>query len=370
MEAETEALVVGGGQAGLAMARALTSQRIRCLVQERLPRAGDAWRQRFDSLTLFSSRRCSALPGLPVPGDPDGFPSKDEIADYLERYAAMLAVPVRTSDGVTSLSRQDRAFSALTESGRRIVARAVVVATGPYQRPRVPAFANELAKSIAQIDLGGYRCPADVPPGQVIVVGDGASGRQIALELARTHRVSLARGQRRHFVPQRLFGRDSMLRFAQLGLLTADKESWVGRVVRSQDAIPGLHLRDAALGRAGITLLPRVIGAAQEALALADGSRAQPGAVVWACGYRDDFRWIRVAGALAASRAVEERGLTPVPGLFHVGREWQTCRASALLYGVSRDAERIAAACRRHLDDTGDRARRTFVGPPTQVVCR
>lgn len=368
MEAETEALVVGGGQAGLAMARALTRQRIRCLVHERLPRVGDAWRQRFDSLTLFSSRRCSALPGLPLPGDPDGFPNKDEIADYLERYAATIAAPVRTRDGVTSLTRQDRGFSALTESGRRIAARTVAIATGPYQRPRVPTFAAELAPSIAQLDVGGYRRPADVPPGHVIVVGDGASGRQIALELSRTHRVSLSCGKRRHFVPQRLFGHDSMLRFAQLGLLTADKDSWAGRLVRSQDAIPGLHLRNAALRRAGIALLPRAIGAAREALALADGSRAQPETVVWACGYRDDFGWVQVAGALAANRPVEERGLTPVPGLFHLGREWQTCRASALLYGVSRDAERVATACRRHLD-AEDRARRTFAGGRTPAGC-
>lgn len=342
-------LVIGGGQAGLATAQALAAERVQCVVFERHGTLGDSWRRRFDSLVLFSSRRCSALPGLRIPGPPDGFPTKDEVADYLEQYAEDFRLPVRTGQEVVRLSLADGRFRAVTRAGASFTARAAIIATGAFQRPALPTIASAVPASISQLDVTTYASPRSVPPGRVVVVGDGASGRQIALELARSRKVILATGRERHFVPQRLFGRDSMLWFYRLGLLTADKDTWIGRRVRARDAIPGLHLRNTALRRAGVAIMPRLIGARGDELAFADGSRRRADVVLWAAGFRDEVSWIDIPGAAKEGAVVQERGLSPVPGLFYIGREWQTCRASALLFGVSRDARRIARAVRRHL---------------------
>jgi putative flavoprotein involved in K+ transport len=352
MAPDLDVLVIGGSQAGLAMAQALAAERVQCVVLERHGRLGDSWRRRFDSLVLFSSRACSALPSLRIPGAPDGFPTKDEIANYLERYAEGFLLPVRTGQDVARLSLADGRFRAVTHAGASFTARAAIIATGGFQRPVLPPLASALPASIAQLDVTTYAGPRNVPLGRVVVVGDGASGRQIALELARSREVMLATGRKRHFVPQRLFGRDSMLWFYRLGLLTADKDTWVGRRVRARDAIPGLHLRNAALRRASVAIMPRLIGAHGDELAFADGSRRRADVVLWAAGFRDETSWIDIPGATTNGAVAQERGISPVPGLFYIGREWQTCRASALLCGVSRDARAIASTVRRYLEAT------------------
>jgi putative flavoprotein involved in K+ transport len=352
VDSDIDVVVIGGGQAGLAMGRALAAMQVSHLIYERHSRPGEAWRCRYDSLVLFSSRRCSALPGLRLPGDPDGFPTKDEVADYLDAYAERFALPVRTGEGVRSLALAGDRFRIITDAGVSFTARAAIIATGAFQRPAVPPLASLLSPTVRQLDITTYANPERLPARRVVVVGDGASGRQIALELARGSReVALATGRKRHFVPQRLFGRDSMLWFSRLGLLTADKDTWIGRQVRARDAIPGLHLRNAGLRRAGVAILPRVVGADGDELALADGSRRRADAVIWATGFRDEISWLEVGGAAKGGAFAQERGISPIPGLFYIGREWQTCRASALLCGVSRDARRIALAVRRHLDE-------------------
>jgi putative flavoprotein involved in K+ transport len=362
MGTDIDVLIIGGGQAGLAMVRALEDQGVGCAAYERHERIGDSWRLRFDSLVLFSARRCSALPGLPVPGDPNGFPTKDEIADYLEQYASRFALPVHTGDGIAKLSMIDGEFVALTQSGASVTARAVVVATGPFQRPRIPPFAAALAPSVKQFDVASYRNPRDVPGATVIVMGDGASGRQMARELAESHQVLLATGKRRHFVPQRFFGRDSTFLFYRIGLLTADKHSRIGRQVRARDAIPGMHLRDSSLRRARVTILPRVVDAHAGGLAFADGRVIMPDAVLWAGGYRDELGWLDIHGAVEGGTIVADRGVCPIPGLFVIGRDWQTCRASALLCGVDRDALTVAVAVRRLLWKDAGRGFQTSAG--------
>ena len=205
----TDVLVVGAGQAGLAAGRALVAAGVDCQLQERAPRVGDAWRRRFDSLVLFTPRELSSLPELALSGDPTGYPRKDELGDYLEHYAARLALPVRTGDGIARVSLRGARFLAVTESHDEIDAAAVVVATGAFQRPRVPRFAAELASSVRQLDAATYRNAASVAGRRAAVIGDGATGRQIALELtAAGLDVTLAMGRRRNFGPQRILGKD------------------------------------------------------------------------------------------------------------------------------------------------------------------
>jgi putative flavoprotein involved in K+ transport len=312
-------------------------------VHERHPRIGDSWRKRFDSLVLFTPRRISALPGLDHEGDPRGYPGKDEMGDYLERYAARFSLPVVTGNGVARLVREQEHFVAELDHGGIISSRAVIVATGGFQRPRVPDFALRLAPHVLQFDAASYRNPEQIGGGSVLIVGDGATGRQIALELASRHKVMLATGRRRNFGLQRILGADTTELALRLGLLTADKTRPGGRLVRALDLTPGLHLQLHALRRAGIEVLHRCVDAEGRQVTFADGRRRDVDAVIFATGYIDDTTWVDVPGATRAGRFLEDRGVAPVPGLYYVGRDWQRSRASGLICGVAYDAVAIGA---------------------------
>ncbi len=346
--ASVDVLVVGAGQAGLAAGRWLRDSGLSFLLLDANTSVGDAWRARYDSLVLFTPRRYSALPGLPFPGDPDGYPSKGEVADYLERYAAAFALPIRTAR-ITRLEMAGDSFVATAATRARVVAHAVIVATGAFQEPAVPPFAVRLGPEVAQFSPTTYRNPAQVPPGTVLVVGDGATGRQIALDLAPSRKVLLAGGKKRNLVPQRLLGRDLFIWLDWLGLLRADRKTRIGRLLRTRDPIPGkAEFDDAMLSRSGIVLCPRVTEAAGRTVTFADGRIEAVEAIIWALGYRDDTSWLAIPRAFDERGFVQDRGRTPVPGLFHVGRSWQTSRGSALLLGVGHDAHEIVAEATEH----------------------
>lgn len=356
MSAQTDdldVLVVGAGQAGLAAGFHLERAGLSYVIHEAHARVGDSWRERYDSLTLFSPRAFDALPGMAMAGDPEGYPGKDEVADYLEAYARAQGLKVACGDGIARLERGvdgEDGFVARTTHGALLGARAVVVATGPFQIPAVPAFAGALGPGVLQLTTTDYRRPGQLPPGHVLVVGDGATGRQIARELAGDREVWLATGRWRPVVPQRSLGQDQMWWGDHLGLLRADKETLRGRLLRANDVIPGWHLRRGALRRAGVHVAPRAVGAAGTEVRFADGSRARVDAVVWAAGYRDRSDWMAVEGAVdERGRFIEDRGVGPVPGLYYVGRSWQNNRTSALLCGVGEEAGGMVEQVRRYL---------------------
>jgi len=176
-------LIIGAGQAGLALGYHLRQTGLRFRLVERQARIGEGWRRRYDSLVLFTPRAYSALPGLPVPGNAWGYPTKDEIADYLEQYAAHFALPVALGNGIRWLEQAEGGFQATMDGGGRVVARAVVIASGAFQAPAVPSLATRFAADVQQWTAETYRNPGQLQKGPVLVVGDGATGRQIALEL-------------------------------------------------------------------------------------------------------------------------------------------------------------------------------------------
>lgn len=337
-----DVLIVGAGQAGLVTGYFLRDTGLSYVLYDHHPHVGDAWRCRYDSLVLFSPRAYSALPGLPLSGDPEGYATKEEMANYLEHYAQTFRLPVNTAEGIVCLERLHTGFLAHTAAGRRVEASAVIVATGAMQQPIVPAFARQLVPDIVQLTASTYRRPAQLPLGRVLVVGDGATGRQLAYELVATHDVILSTGKPWLVTPQRLLGKDSLWWFDTLGALRADKGSRYGRWVRAHDAFPGWHLRRAALRRRGVRLVLRTVGATAQQLQFADGTAATFHAVIWTIGYRDEASWLQIPGAVDdEGNAIEEHGISPVPGLFYVGRPWQHTRASALLCGVGADAAKI-----------------------------
>lgn len=337
-----DALVIGAGQAGLAMGYHLRRHGLEFHIVEQSLRIGDVWRNRYDSLTLFTPRALSALPGLPLAGDQEGYPSREEFAAYLEDYAARWQLPVVTGTRVVELTRDGADFLAGLSDGSMARSRSVVIATGGFQKPTRPAIAAGFDASVVQLDPETYKNPAGVPPGRILVVGDGASGRDIALELAATHETFLAVGKPRRLFPERILGRSVWWWLKTLGLMRAGPGSLLGRMMRRADPFPDRGRSLSALRTAGIRVMPRLVAAEGRTASFADGARLEVDAVMWAIGYGDDFDWLRTTGAKDAGGAiVQTQGVSPVPGLFYVGRPWQRNRASALVMGAGDDAEAI-----------------------------
>ena len=350
---DTDILVIGAGQAGLAMGYHLQQAGHRFQIVDRHPRIGDSWRNRYDSLVLFTPRAYSALPGLPVPGDPQGYPTKDEIADYLEQYATHFALPVAVEAGVRSLARMDGGFRLTTDAGETVDTRAVVLASGAFQRPAVPAIAQGLSPDVLQLTPASYRRPAQVPPGRVVVVGDGATGRQIAVELAATHAVMLATGRPRRVSPERILGRSIFWWLDNLGVLGASRESRVGRYLMRTDPFPGKALGGQQLLQRGIQVVGRVVEMQGKRASFAGGTSVEIDAVIWATGYRDDADWVAIPAIKDARGAfVHQHGVSSVPGLYFIGRSWQWTRGSALLHGVGADAAFLAGRITAQLSES------------------
>jgi putative flavoprotein involved in K+ transport len=335
-----DVVVVGAGQAGLVMGHFLAGQGRRFVILEAADSIGAAWRSRWDSLVLFTPRRYSALAGLDFPGDPEGYPTRDEVIGYLEQYAATFDLPVELSSGVRSLSSETGGFVVELED-RRLEADQVVVATGPFQVPNVPPLAAELEPGLFQRHSTGYLRPSDVPEGTVVVVGGGNTGYQIAKELSTTHDVHLAVGSRQTPLPQRLLGRDLFWWLTKSGLVKKTVDSRIGRRAQHRDTLIGSRPRELRR-RYGIDVRPRVVGASGRTLGFADGTELDPDAVIWATGYRSDYSWIRLPVRDAAGRVQHRRGVTDVPGLYFLGLTWQHTRGSALIGWVADDAEFIA----------------------------
>lgn len=200
-------IVIGAGQAGLAAGYHLRRAGLPFLILESRSWVGAVWRERYAGLTLFTPRSYSALSGLPLSGDPDGYASKDEFADYLQAYARTFELPVRVNSKAERLSRgADGRFRIALTSGETLLASHVVIATGGFQEPIVPAAAAGIVPEVRQLTMKTYRSPADIVSGPVLVVGDGASGRDIAMELTGSFDVTLATGKPRKLLPERLFG--------------------------------------------------------------------------------------------------------------------------------------------------------------------
>jgi putative flavoprotein involved in K+ transport len=340
MDERFEVVIIGAGQAGLAAGHFLARQGRRFVILEAGPSVATAWRERWDSLLLFTPRRYDALPGLPFPGDPDGYPTRDEVVAYLEEYAKTFELPIELDSAVRSVRADDGTF--WVEADDRVIeADQVVVATGPFQVPRVPALADSLAPEVFQVHSTGYRRPSDVPPGRVVVVGGGNTGFQIAKELSSTHQVHLAIGSRQTPLPQRLLGRDLFWWLTKLGLLEKTVDSRLGRRARNRDTLIGSSPRELRR-RYGVDLKPRAVEASGRTVGFADGSRLDVDAVIWATGYRPDYSWLELPVLDEDGRLRHRRGVTDVPGLYFVGLSWQHTRGSALLGWVKDDAEHIA----------------------------
>ena len=333
--------VIGGGQAGLAIGYYLREQGCRFVIFERASELAPAWRERWDSLTLFTPRRYSALPGLSFPGDPDGYPTRDEVIAYLERYAETFELPIELNSQVEQLDQGDDGRFRLALGGRMIIADQVVVATGPFQSPYMPKLSEKLSADLFQTHAVGYRKPGDVPKGTVLVAGGGNTGFQLAKELSATHEVALSIGSQQKPLPQRVLRRDVFWWLTKTRLLNKTVESRLGRKLSTRDTLIGSSPR-AMTERYGVQLKPRLVDAEGRRVRFEDGSDLELDAVLWATGYRSDYSWIKLPILDEDCQLRHRRGLTDVPRLYFIGLTWQHTRGSALIGFIKDDAEFIA----------------------------
>jgi putative flavoprotein involved in K+ transport len=335
-----DVIVVGGGQAGLAIGYFLAQQGRKFAILEAAEEPASAWRARWDSLKLFTPARYSGLPGLPFPGDPDNYPGREDVASYLTEYARHFALPVLLGSRVRAVRRDQDRYRVELE-GHSYTADQVVISTGPFQVPFVPAIADDLGPDVFQIHSTRYRSPGDLPNGPVLVIGGGNTGFQIAEELAATHEVHLSIGSRQTPFPQRILGRDLFWYLEKTGLLRRSTDTRIGHRLQGRDTLIGSNPRTLRK-RHGVRLHKRAVGALGRTVRFSDGTELDVGAVIWATGFRPDHSWIDAPIFDDQGRAVHRRGVTHSPGLYFLGLSWQYTRGSALIGWVGEDAKYIA----------------------------
>lgn len=344
----THTLVIGGGQAGLSVGYHLSRRGIPFLIVDAAERIGDAWRARWDSLRLFTPARYGGLDGMPFPAPAHSFPTKNEMADYLERYAERFDLPVRSGVRIDHLTRRDGRFLARSDD-RVFEAANVVVAMATYQKPYVPAFASELDRSIVQLHSADYRNPEQLADGPVLLVGAGNSGSEIAMELGRSHHVWMSGrdvGQlpfRIEGLVARALGGRLVLRVLFHRVLTV--RTPVGRKVRPEVLRKGgplIRVKSKDLAARGVERVPRTTGVEGGLPVLDDGRVLQAANVIWCTGFRPGFDWIDLpvhgdGEPLHRSGVVESQ-----PGLYFVGLHFLHALSSTMIHGVGRDAARIS----------------------------
>ena len=349
-----DAIVIGGGQAGLSVGYHLAKEGIRFVILDANERIGDAWRNRWDSLRLFSPARYDGLVGMPFPAPGASFPTKDEMAGYLERYAERFRLPVRTGVRVERLAREGDVF-VVSAGGQRLEAPQVVVAMSSYQRPRGPPLSKELDPGILQLHSSAYRNPSQLRTGGTLVVGAGNSGAEIAAETAKSHKshTTWLAGRDTGHVPFRIAGLAARFVLAPLvfrlvfhRILTLDTP--LGRRARPHVLSKGgtlIRTRPAELAAAGVRRVGRVAGVRDGRPVLEDGSALEVANVIWATGFSAGLSWIDLPVFGADGEPMQERGIVAKePGLYFVGQKFLYAFSSSMIHGVARDAERVARA--------------------------
>jgi putative flavoprotein involved in K+ transport len=309
MTEHREVVVVGGGQAGLAIGYLLAQQGHDFTILDAATETAAAWRARWDSLKLFTPVRYDSLPGSAFPGDPDSYPGRDQVVAYLDDYVRRFELPLELDSRVLAVRAANGGFR-IELADRSYAADQVVITTGPFQVAFTPPVAAGLAAAVTEVHSSDYRRPGDLPDGPAIVVGGGNTGYQIAEELVRSREVHLAIGARQTPLPQRLLGRDVFRYLQALKLMNKTVDSRLAQRLKDRETLIGSSPRRAT--------------------------------VIWATGFRLDHSFVELPVFDERGQVRHRRGVTDVPGLYFLGLPWLHTRGSALLGWVKDDAQHVA----------------------------
>jgi putative flavoprotein involved in K+ transport len=339
-------LVIGGGQAGLATGYHLKKMNIDFLIVDAEARTGDAWRRRWNSLRLFTPAWNNGLPGHPFPGNQNSFPTKDEAADFLFEYKEKFELPVLYDSRVMMVKKLKNGFQIMLKD-RMLETQNLVIATGSYAIPNIPAFAKELNGCIQQLHSSYYKSPNDLTEGNILVVGAGTSGFQIALDLLQEKRTVFIAGKPTAQIPDfvfRYFGKQFVwMNKHILNTSTPMGRKFQARIMQGKGA-PLIHISPEAAKRAGVKIVERLKSVQDGWPITESGEKIQASAILWCTGFHSDYSWMDLPGAIAANGyPATARGVSSNhPGLYFVGSQFQYSLTSTWLGGVGRDAGYIA----------------------------
>ncbi len=334
-----DAVVVGAGQSGLAMGYYLKQAGLSFVLLDENSQVGASWLARWDSLKLFTPTEYNHLPGRPFPHPRGHYPNKADVANYLKDYVTHFALPVLLNTRVRRVSQRGQGFEVLTQS-ERFMARKVIIASGPFHKPRIPACASELGDDVLQLHSKDYKNPQQLKPGKTLVVGAGDSGLQILEELAGCRDdLHFAGSPSLASLPQQFLGKTLWWWFDKLGLLSISKFSWLGnRLSKKMQPVIGIDVK-ALLSQPNIRTHGRVTAATDSHIQCADGEIRDLANVIWATGFTPDFSWIEPLALDHDGYPVNHRGVSDTEGLYFLGLPWMVTRGSATLGGVRHDAE-------------------------------
>ena len=359
-------VVIGGGQSGLSAGYHLAKQGVPFVILDANERVGDSWRKRWDSLRLFTPAQYDGLAGMPFPAARHSFPTKNEMADYLETYARRFKLPVRTGVTVQRLTRRGKSFSLETNQGE-IRADQVIVAMANYQKGKTPAFASDLDAHIVQMHSIDYRRPSQLRAGPVLLVGAGNSAAEIGVELARAGVRTIISGREVGQLPYKVssfLGRNIMgpivMKLVFHRLLTTDTR--LGRKAKPNGlphAAPLIRVRSQDLLSAGVERVGKTVGVKNGMPLLEDGRVLEVANVIWSTGFEAGFSWIDLPVFGEHGQPLHERGVaTKEPGLYFLGLNWLYAMSSSMVHGVGRDAEFVAKAVASLSSRTSERSER------------
>ncbi len=350
MVENVDILVIGAGQAGLAIGYYLKQSSFNFLLLDSSERIGNSWRNRYDSLTLFSPRNYSSLPGLSLLGDPEGYPSKDELANYLEIYANTFSIPVSLNTEVKSMERIDAKFLVLTTKGE-FLADKVVIATGPFQKPFIPKIQDHISTNVLQIHSSKYKNPSQLSYGNVLVIGGGNSGTQISTELSYSKKVYLSTGHKILFVPQKIFKRNVFWWFDKLHLSELPTDYKISNYFKKNEPIIGTSLKKQ-IKKKKVIVTGRTLDFQDQNAIFNDGSKIRIDNIIWSTGFKPDYSWIHVQGVVDENeKPIHRRGVSPVEGIYFLGLPWLSRLGSTQLSGVGYDAKYLFERIKRSKKD-------------------
>jgi len=340
MKQSTEVLVIGTGQAGLGACYYLKKRGITFLAVDADIKAGESWRKRWDNLRLFTPANFDSLPGRPLQYPGSYLPSKDEMAAYISEYAQQFDSSIQFSCATKKLRKTEDGFEAITSKGN-IYAKQVIVATGGFHVPRVPDFAANLTRTVQQLHTSDYHNQTDIPPGEVVVVGAGNSGAQIAVELCENHQVTVIGKKERLSLPQAFLGKNVFWWLRLAGILNAQKDGfWSRYIKRHGDILIGKDFNRAVKAGKIKLIHAKLQDAKASKLIVSNGNELTAKTIIWATGYKPAYQWVEIEGAVDSNGLpVQTRGVASIEGLYWVGMPWQSALKSGLVNGVNEDAK-------------------------------